>query len=152
MGRTASGVRGIRLEKKNEVIAMEIADSEAVCLSVTELGFGKKTKFKEYRVQSRGGKGIINVKVTSKNGPVVNVLTVHEEDELVIVTTGGMVVRCPVSQIRTSGRNAQGVHVIRLKNKQRVAAAIRVVEKEGAESAEGADQLELQEEDEQEEK
>ncbi len=152
MGRTASGVRGIRLEKKNEVIAMEIADSEAVCLSVTELGFGKKTKFKEYRVQSRGGKGIINVKVTSKNGPVVNVLTVHEEDELVIVTTGGMVVRCPVSQIRTSGRNAQGVHVIRLKDKQRVAAAIRVVEKEGAESAEGSDQLELQEEDEQEEK
>lgn len=147
MGRTASGVRGIRLEKKNEVIAMEIADPEAVCLSVTELGFGKKTKFKAYRVQSRGGKGIINVKVTSKNGPVVNVLTVNEEDELVIVTTGGMVVRCPVNQIRTSGRNAQGVRVIRLKDKHRVAAAIRVVEKEGAESEGDSDQNELLEDD-----
>ena len=63
---------------------MEVADKEATCLSVTELGFGKKTKFKEYRVQSRGGKGIINVKVTPKNGKVVNVLTVKEEDEEVI--------------------------------------------------------------------
>ncbi len=147
MGRTASGVRGIRLEKKDEVIAMEIAEKEATALSVTELGFGKKTKYKEYRVQSRGGKGIINVKVTDKNGKVVNVLTVKEEDEIVIVTTGGMVVRCPVNQIRTSGRNAQGVRVIRLKDNHRVAAVARVVEQE-----DGDAQLDLPEADEDEKK
>ena len=142
MGRTASGVRGIRLGKKDEVIAMEIVHPDSTALSITELGFGKKTKFKEYRVQSRGGKGIINVKVTPKNGSVVNVLTVAEEDEVIIVTTGAMVVRCPVNQVRTSGRNAQGVHVIRLKGKDRVASATRVVAKD----EEGPDQLELPDE------
>lgn len=136
MGRTASGVRGIKLDKKDEVIAMEIATKEATALSVTELGFGKQTKYKEYRVQSRGGKGIINVKVTDKNGKVVNVMTVNpDEDELVIVTTGGMVVRCPAEQIRTSGRNAQGVRVIRLKDGHKVAAVARVLEKEEEETA-----------------
>ena len=130
MGRTASGVRGIRLTKKDEVIAMEIVDTTATLLGVTELGFGKKTKFKEYRLQSRGGKGIINVKVLSKNGKVVNALTVEENDEIIIVTTGGMVVRCPVNQVRTSGRNAMGVRLIRLKDNHRVAAVVRVVEKE----------------------
>lgn len=148
MGRTASGVRGMNIDKKDEIIAAEITDKESTALSITELGFGKKTKFKEYRIQSRGGKGIINVKVTPKNGKVVNVLTVSEDDELVIVTNGGMVVRCPVNQIRTSGRNAQGVRVIRLKDGHKVAAAARVVEKEeGEEGAEGA-QLELLDEDE----
>lgn len=149
MGRTASGVRGMNIDKKDEIIAAEITDKESTALSITELGFGKKTRFKEYRLQSRGGKGIINVKVTPKNGKVVNVLTVSEDDEVVIVTNGGMVVRCPVNQIRTSGRNAQGVRVIRLKGGHKVAAAARVVEKEEDENAaEGSAQLELPEEDE----
>lgn len=143
MGRTASGVRGMNIDKKDEIIAAEIVDKEATALSITELGFGKKTKFKEYRIQSRGGKGIINVKVTPKNGKVVNVLTVQEEDEIVIVTNGGMVVRCPVNQIRTSGRNAQGVRVIRLKDSQKVAAAARVVEKDDEVSESESGQLEL---------
>ena len=148
MGRTAGGVRGIKLNKKDEVIAMEIATKEATALSVTELGFGKQTKYKEYRVQSRGGKGIINVKVTEKNGKVVNVMTVNpEEDELVIVTTGGMVVRCPAEQIRTSGRNAQGVRVIRLKDGHKVAAVARVLEKEEDEiEGQTSPQLELDDE------
>lgn len=148
MGRTASGVRGMNIDKKDEIIAAEIVDKESTALSITELGFGKKTKFKEYRIQTRGGKGIINVKVTPKNGKVVNVLTVSEEDELVIVTTGGMVVRCPVNQIRTSGRNAQGVRVIRLKDGHKVAAAARVVEKEDGEEGTDAGQLELLDDDE----
>ena len=148
MGRTAGGVRGIKLNKKDEVIAMEIATKEATALSVTELGFGKQTKYKEYRVQSRGGKGIINVKVTEKNGKVVNVMIVNpEEDELVIVTTGGMVVRCPAEQIRTSGRNAQGVRVIRLKDGHKVAAVARVLEKEEDEiEGQTSPQLELDDE------
>jgi len=130
MGRGASGVRGINLAKGDAVIAMQLVDPKATALSVTELGFGKKTLFKEYRKQSRGGKGIINVKVTDKNGKVVTVATVNEQDEIILVTTGSMIVRCPVDQIRTSGRNAQGVRVIRLKEGHKVACAARVVEKE----------------------
>ncbi len=130
MGRTASGVRGFNLAKGDYVIAMEIVDAKAIALSITETGFGKKTLYDQYRIQSRGGKGIINVKVTSKNGNVVNVLTVQEEDEIILVTEGGMVVRCPVNQIRTSGRNAQGVKVMRLRDKDKVVTAARVVEKD----------------------
>ena len=137
MGRTASGVRGINLSKNDRVIAMEIVAPQAIALSVTENGFGKKTRFKEYRSQSRGGKGIINVKITGKNGKVINVLTVTENDEIIIVTTGGMVVRCPVNQIRTSGRNSQGVRVMRLKEKQKIAAVARVVEKDEDDDAPG---------------
>ncbi|MDP3920091.1 MAG: DNA gyrase subunit A [Candidatus Omnitrophota bacterium] len=130
MGRTASGVRGIALGKGDRAIGMEIVDPNATALTITQLGFGKKTKFKEYRIQSRGGKGIINLKVAAKNGNVIKVISVQEQDELIIVTSGGMVVRCPVDQIRTSGRNAVGVRVIRLKGNDKVAAAARVVEKE----------------------
>ncbi|MBN1689003.1 MAG: DNA gyrase subunit A [Candidatus Omnitrophica bacterium] len=144
MGRTASGVRGMNIDKKDEIIAMEIVRPDAIALSVTENGFGKKTKFKEYRVQSRGGKGLINVKITPKNGKIVNVLTVRDEDEIVMVTTGGMVVRCPVNQIRTSGRNSQGVRVMRLKDGQKIAAAARVVERDDAKES---DQLKLLEDE-----
>lgn len=140
MGRTASGVRGINLSPGDRVIGMDVVDKNAIALSVTEEGFGKKSKFTEYRVQSRGGKGIINVKTTAKNGKVVKVLVVHENDEIIVVTNGGMVVRTPVNQIRTSGRNAQGVRVMRLKDKHKIAAAARVVEKE-----EEDDQLEFEE-------
>jgi DNA gyrase subunit A len=134
MGRTASGVRGMRLGKKDEVVSVEIVGPEATILTITSQGFGKKSKFKEYRLQSRGGKGIINTKVTAKNGHVVNVLTVEEEDEIIIVTESSMVVRCSVSQIRTTGRNAQGVRVIKLNDKDAVASAMKVVagEEEGA--------------------
>lgn len=140
MGRNASGVRGVNLAKGDEVIAAEIVNPKATALTVTQNGFGKKTLFSQYRIQTRGGKGIINIKVSEKNGKVVNVLTVAEEDEIIIVTTSGMVVRCPVSQIRTSGRNAVGVHVMRLKEKDKIASATRVVAKE--EEAD-ASQLEL---------
>jgi len=130
MGRNATGVRGMNLAKGDEVIAAEIVNPKSTALTVTQNGFGKKTLFAQYRIQSRGGKGIINIKVSEKNGKVVNVLTVAEEDEIIIVTTSGMVVRCPVSQIRTSGRNAVGVHVMRLKEKDKIASATRVVAKE----------------------
>ncbi|MBI4398152.1 MAG: DNA gyrase subunit A [Candidatus Omnitrophica bacterium] len=136
MGRTASGVRGIRLDKKDEVIAMEIVNEKDTALTVTSRGYGKKTDYGEYRLQSRGGKGVINIKSTDKNGHVVNVLTVSEEDEVVFVTTGGMVVRTPVNQIRTTGRNAQGVRVIALKDKQELSTCARVVAKEDEEGGE----------------
>ena len=144
MGRTASGVRGMNLGKSDEIVAVEVVNPKATALTVTQNGFGKKTPFAQYRIQSRGGKGIINVKVSSKNGEVVNVLTVAEEDEIILVTTGGMVVRCPVNQIRTSGRNAVGVKVMRLHEKDKIASATRVVAKdEGGGSASDARQLDL---------
>ena len=130
MGRTASGVRGIRLSKKDEVIAVEIVDPKATVLTVTSQGFGKKSKFSDYRIQSRGGKGIINTKVTSKNGYVVNVLTVTDDDEIIVVTGRSQVVRFPVNQIRTVGRNTQGVRVIKLEAKDAVASAMKVVARE----------------------
>ncbi|MBI3999779.1 MAG: DNA gyrase subunit A, partial [Candidatus Omnitrophica bacterium] len=136
MGRTASGVRGVRLSKKDEVIACEIVDPKATVLTVTSQGFGKRSKFQDYRLQSRGGKGIINTKVTAKNGYVVNVLSVMDEDEIIIVTERSQVVRISVNQIRTVGRNTQGVRVIKLDAKDKVASAMKVVGR-GEEEAEG---------------
>jgi len=127
MGRTAAGVRGIRLAKGDAVVSMELVEKDATIMTITGRGFGKKTKFSAYRLQSRGGKGIINIKVTAKNGQVVRALTVEEDDEMIMMTSGAMVVRCSVSDIRTSGRNAQGVRAIRLKGSDRVASATRVV-------------------------
>ena len=136
MGRTASGVRGIRLGKKDEVIAVEIVSPQATILTVTSQGFGKKSKFSDYRVQSRGGKGIINTKVTAKNGYVVNVIDVNEQDEIIIVTSRSQVVRIPVNQIRTVGRNTQGVRLVKLEAKDKVASATKVVAREAAAAAE----------------
>ncbi|MBI4550344.1 MAG: DNA gyrase subunit A [Candidatus Omnitrophica bacterium] len=130
MGRTASGVRGIKLDKKDEVISCEIVDPQTNVLTMTSKGFAKRTRLKDYRQQSRGGKGIINIKLTQKNGLAVDVLGVRDDDEVIIMTTGGMVVRTAVESIRLCGRNSQGVRVIRLKDKDQVASAIRVVAKD----------------------
>ncbi len=130
MGRTAGGVRGIRLDKKDEVIAVQEVNADSTALTVTSKGFGKKTQYKEYRLQTRGGKGVINTKVTDKNGYIVNVLTVREEDEIIVATESSMVIRCAVNQIRTCGRNTQGVRIIKVKDKDHVASATRVVAKD----------------------
>ena len=129
MGRTAKGVRGIRLDKGDVVIGMEIAEPKASLLTITELGFGKRTQLDQYRTQGRGGKGIINIKTTQKNGLVVGLKAVEDEDELMVMTQKGMIVRCPVKDIRTTGRSAIGVHVIRLEPKDKV-ATIAKLEKE----------------------
>jgi len=142
MGRTATGVRGMNLAKTDEIVAVEVVDPKMKALTITQNGFGKSTPFVQYRIQSRGGKGIINVKVSEKNGKVVNVLTVADEDEIILVTNNGMVVRCPVNQIRTSGRNAVGVKVMRLHDKDKIASATRVVAKEEG-SGKDAQQLPL---------
>jgi len=130
MGRSAKGVRGIRLGKKDEVIAMEIVEPKTTVLTVTELGFAKRTIVSEYRVQSRGGKGIINIKVTSKNGNAVSLKTAGDEDELMVITSGGTVVRCGVKDVRATGRSAQGVRLIRLGAKDKVASIARIAEQE----------------------
>ncbi len=130
MGRAAKGVKGISLAKKDSVIAMEIPSKEATFLTVTERGFAKRTPASEYRSQSRGGKGIINIRVTDKNGAAVNLLSVSDEDEIVTITQNGMVVRCAVKDIRSTGRAAQGVRLIKLDAKDKVSCMATVVARE----------------------
>jgi len=127
MGRQARGVRGISLAKKDEVIDMIIAQKDATVLTVTELGFAKRTPIAEYRLTSRGGKGIINIKVTNKNGEAVNLKSVNDNDELMVITQNGMFLRCAVKDIRSTGRSAQGVRLIKLQDKDRVSCVAPVI-------------------------
>ena len=127
MGRTARGVVGIRLEKSDRVIGMSLADEERTVLSVTENGFGKRTKVGEYRLQHRGGQGIINIKTTARNGNVVGMLTVDDRDEVVLVSTEGIVIRMGLKGIRTIGRNTQGVKVMNTTEGAKVSAVARAV-------------------------
>jgi len=130
MGRQAKGVRAISLAKKDEVIDTVIAQKEATVLTVTDLGFAKRTPFKEYRLTSRGGKGIINIKVTEKNGQAVSMKAVNDKDELMVITQNGMFLRCAVKDIRTTGRSAQGVRLIKLDAKDRVSCVASVIAEE----------------------
>ncbi len=135
MGRQAKGVRGIRLAKKDEVVGMEVLPPEAkkmslTLLTVTSGGFAKRSEFDEYRLQSRGGKGVINIKVTKRNGEVVEVKSVSEEDEIMTVTQKGMIVRCAVKDIRKTGRNTQGVRLISLDKEDNVSSIAKIVTKE----------------------
>jgi DNA gyrase subunit A len=135
MGRAARGVRGIRLAKKDEIVGMEVVPVEAdkmklTLLTVTSGGFAKRTIFSEYRLQSRGGKGIINIKTTSRNGEVTGVASVNDQDEIMAITQNGMVVRCPIKDIRQTGRNTQGVRLISLEKNDTVACVAKVVSKE----------------------
>ncbi|MFH1856196.1 MAG: DNA gyrase subunit A [Candidatus Omnitrophota bacterium] len=130
MGRTASGVKGISLGKKDELIGMEMVKAKASLLSVTEKGFAKRSDFSEYRLQSRGGSGIINVKTTDKNGLVAGLKTVTDEDEIMVITHTGMVVRCPIKDVRIIGRNTQGVKLISLKSNDKVMSVATLAAKE----------------------
>jgi DNA gyrase subunit A len=135
MGRQAKGVRALRLGKKDEVVGLEVLPSEIkkmdlTLLTVTAGGFAKRTEFSEYRLQSRGGKGIINIKVTEKNGVVSGIKAVAEDDEIMTVTQHGMVVRCLVKDIRKTGRNTQGVKLISVEKQDRVTGIAKVVAKE----------------------
>jgi DNA gyrase subunit A len=131
MGRTAYGVKAITLEEGNEVIGMETItpDSTTAILTVTEGGYGKRTPVTEYRIQGRGGKGIISVKTTERNGPAVGFLQVRDGDEIMLMAAQGKVLRCRVDDIREVGRNTQGVRVLDLEGADdRVVAVARLAE------------------------
>ncbi len=136
MGRTAGGVRGINLANKDYVIGMEVVSKDATLLSVTEKGFGKHSEISEYRVTSRGGKGVTNIKVTDKNGEVIGLKCVTDRDDVMIMTKEGMVVRCSVKDIRETGRVAQGVRLIALKKASDKVVTIAKVEPEEEAAAE----------------
>jgi DNA gyrase subunit A len=131
MGRTAYGVKGITLEEGNEVIGMETMtpDSTTAILTVTEGGYGKRTPVGEYRVQGRGGKGIISVKTTERNGSAVGFLQVRDGDEIMLMAAQGKVLRCKVADIREIGRNTQGVRILDLDgDDDRVVAVARLAD------------------------
>jgi DNA gyrase subunit A len=133
MGRSAQGVRGISLGGKDIVIGMAVACPGAALLTISEKGFGKRTPLEEYRLQSRGGKGIINIKTTDKTGLAVVVRAVSDRDEVMLITESGTIVRTPVQGIRLSGRSTQGVCVISLKDSKDKVSAVASVAAEAAE-------------------
>jgi DNA gyrase subunit A len=125
MGRTAKGVRGIRLKDDQTVISLIIA-SEGTVLNVTENGFGKRTRLEEFTQHKRGGQGMIAIQTSERNGAVVGATLVIDSDEIMIITSGGILVRTKVNEISVVGRNTQGVRVIRLDKKEKVVGVDRV--------------------------
>jgi DNA gyrase subunit A len=136
MGRPATGVRGISLDKADQVVALAVVDAGATLLVAGENGIGKRTAFDEYRLQSRGGKGIITMKTNEKTGRVVGALTVVDQDEIMLLTQQGQMVRTPVDNIREAGRNTQGVKLINLNPGDKLTAIARVISESDADEAE----------------
>ena len=129
MGRDTTGVIGVTLKKGNdEVVEMDVVDEKAQLLSVTEYGYGKRSGVEEYRFQGRGGSGVINVKVTEKNGPVAGIKSVTDADQLLLITQRGQLIRIKVKDIRETGRAAQGVRVIQLEEGDRVVGVAKLAE------------------------
>lgn len=139
MGRTATGVKGITLSGDDDVVGMEMLDENNEVLIVTYNGYGKRTPASEYRLQSRGGKGIKTCNITEKNGSLIAVKTVNGEEDLMIITAGGVLIRMAVSDISLLGRNTQGVKLIKLGEDEYVATVAKV-EKESEEEIEGLDE------------
>jgi DNA gyrase subunit A len=129
-GRGAYGVRGINLRPGDEVVAMEVVRLGGTLLTVSENGYGKRTEIDEYRVQSRGGVGIINIQTTERNGRVVGIASVHDEDELMLVTQQGKILRMVTRDLRTIGRATQGVRLIDMDPDDRVVSIARLAEQD----------------------
>lgn len=130
MGRSATGVIGIRISEQDDVIDMDIVNEDDSVLIVTTKGFGKRTPMSEYRIQTRGGKGIKTLNVTAKNGPVVGLKVVKDDEDLMIITALGTVIRTDMSGISSMGRNTQGVRLINIKDDDEVATLARVEKNE----------------------
>jgi DNA gyrase subunit A len=127
MGRPAAGVRGIQLDADDAVVAAAVVDSNSTLLVAGENGIGKRTAFDEYRVQSRGGKGIITMKTGDKTGGVIGALTVRDQDDIMLITVGGQMVRTSVKDIREAGRNTMGVKLVDLDGGDKLQAIAQVI-------------------------
>lgn len=125
MGRSATGVKGITLDEDDLVVGMEIVEENTDVLIVTKNGYGKRTSIEEYRIQSRGGKGLKTCNITDKNGKLVAVKSVKGEEDIMLITAAGVLIRMPVDQISQMGRNTQGVRLIRLEGEQEVATVAK---------------------------
>ena len=129
MGRTARGVRGIRLVGDDELIEMEVLERRGDILTVTERGYGKRTKVEEYRLQGRGGSGIINIRVTPKNGPVVGAMEVAQGDQIMMVSQQGKIIRMDVDDVSVIGRATQGVRLLDVEQGDAVVSVVRLPER-----------------------
>jgi DNA gyrase subunit A len=134
MGRQAYGVKGIELETGDEVVSLQVVGSRTV-LTVTENGYGKRTEIAEYRLQSRGGKGLINIKTTGRNGRVVGVKFLRGDEGVMLITGRGMIIRLNTADISTIGRNTQGVRLIQLEDGDQLKSVARLAEREEGEEA-----------------
>lgn len=131
MGRTARGVRGMRLPDENVLISLVVVDDEEQSvLTATENGYGKRTKVVEYTRHGRGTKGMVAIQTSERNGRVVSAKLVTETDETMLITTGGVLIRSPVSQIREMGRATQGVRLINLGADEKLAGLVKVKEQD----------------------
>jgi DNA gyrase subunit A len=138
MGRTAQGVRGIALAgKQDEVVALQAAPAGGGVLTVTAHGYGKRTAIEEYRLQTRGGKGIINIRTSDRNGPVVGVQVLRRDEQVMLITEKGMIIRLDTSEISTIGRNTQGVRLIQLEEEDRLVSLAVVADREDNEDKAG---------------
>src|SRR5687767_9394385 len=135
MGRTAYGVRGIQLREGDEVVAMQVAKPGGTLLTVTEKGYAKNTLIDEYRVTGRGGLGVKNVEVTDKNGAVVAIAQIHANEELLVMTEWGKILRTPANEIRTIGRATQGVRLMELEGEDKIVSVALVEATTSDESA-----------------
>ena len=120
MGRTARGVKAVQLGRGDEVVAADVIDPETTVLTITQKGYGKRTPVNEYPVQHRGGRGVLTIKTSDRNGPVVRVLLVQEDDELMVIANGGKMLRTRASDVSIIGRNTQGVRIMDLDGEDRV--------------------------------
>ena len=116
----------MRLGKKDEVIAAEIVNPKASVLTVTSQGFGKRSDIEDYRKTARGGKGVINLKVSDKTGQVISSVSVNDKDSVIVTTTQGIVIRITMKDLRVMGRATQGVRVVKLKEKDKAADIVKV--------------------------
>jgi len=130
MGRTAKGVRGIRLVKGDEVVSAEVAEEKTALLTVTEKGIGKRSHIEDYPVQRRGGKGVISIKTTEKSGKAVGLMQVRDEDEVVMITSSGKLIRTLAGRISLHGRNTQGVRLMDVEGDDKIVSIGRVAERD----------------------
>ncbi|ETA69188.1 DNA gyrase subunit A [Methanolobus tindarius DSM 2278] len=126
MGRSAKGVRGMNLEEGDMVVSLDVVDDDTALLTITENGFGKRTEFDEYRAMHRGGRGVITIVTSLRNGPVINVKAVHEDDDVILTSSEGIIIRIPVKDVRIQGRNTQGVKIMNVRASDKVVGVARI--------------------------
>jgi DNA gyrase subunit A len=130
MGRTAMGVRGIKLMKEDEVVSALVAEEKTAILTVTEKGLGKRSKIEDYPVQGRGGKGVISIKIAERGGKAVGLMQVRDEDEVVMITSSGKIIRTLAKEISLLGRNTQGVRLMDVEGEDKVVGIAKVAERD----------------------
>lgn len=137
MGRASRGVRGINLRSGDQVVGMVIVEEESALFTVCENGYGKRTGIENYKSQSRGGLGLKNIKTSDRNGKVVALKAVQSDDDLMLITANGMIIRTGLDEIRSIGRNTQGVRLINLKEGDKLVAAEKIAAEDLEDEGEG---------------